>query len=113
MSRRCVASCSSVSAACSGGTFLYALGPLPTNHLFVAAGIVGVALFPMLAGFWLARALADTFWVWLTARSIRSLDAWFDLSAHGWLAVVVQLVGFVVLVLVLRLPWRRWLDRRS
>ncbi len=94
------------------GTFLYAIGPLPTNNLFIAGGVVGVRLTSMLGGFWAARAIADTFWVWVTARAVGRVHGVFTPSQHGWLAIAAQLVGLALALALLRLPWHRWLLRR-
>src|SRR4051812_49174174 len=42
--------------------FLYALTPLPTNNLFIAAGLARVNIVPVLIGFLASRLLANTFW---------------------------------------------------
>jgi hypothetical protein len=71
-------------------TFLYVLTPFPTNNLFIAAGMVGVNLGWVLAGFWAGRILADTFWVWTTDRVFNSLGDVFGTTVGGRLAIGLQ-----------------------
>lgn len=88
-------------------TFAYSLGPFPTNHLFIAAGLARVRILWVLVGFWGARIIADTFWVW-TADLVMESAGELVSNHGGTLAVIGQLVSLIVMVLLLRLPWRRW-----
>jgi hypothetical protein len=91
--------------------FGYALTPLPTNNLFVAAGLAEVRLPLVLVGFWAARVPADTFFVWSTHRIFSSLGDVFEGALGGWLAIALQLASVGSIVLLFRLPWARWLRR--
>ena len=46
--------------------FTYALSPLPTNNLFIAAGMAGVNMTVVVIAFIASRMIANTFWVWTT-----------------------------------------------
>lgn len=89
--------------------FLYALTPLPTNNLFIAAGMVEVNMTWVLAGFWSARMIADTFWVWTADRAFDNVGDVFGGAVGSWTAVLLQLAGVTSLVLLYFLPWARWL----
>lgn len=89
--------------------FGYSLGPFPTNNLFIAAGMAEVNLAWVLAGFWSARILADTFWVWTTERVFDSLGSVFEGAFGSWTAIALQTLGVVSVVLLYKLPWARWL----
>jgi hypothetical protein len=92
-------------------TFAYTLTPFPTNNLFIAAGMVGVNLTWVLAGFWAGRILADTFWVWTTHRVFDSIGAVFGTAVRGPIAIGLQLASLVSVFLFYQLPWGRWLRR--
>jgi hypothetical protein len=94
------------------GTFLYSVSPLPTNDLFIAGGIVGARRSWMIAGCWAGCAVNYTFWVWVAGHAVDSLAGLFEPSQHGWLALIAQLLGVLFAVLLIRLPWHRWLIRR-
>jgi hypothetical protein len=91
--------------------FLYALSPLPTNHLFVAAGMVGLRMAWVLAGFWAARILADTFWVWTTDRVFTTLGDVFEGAFGSWVVILLQSLSLASVILLYLLPWGRLLRR--
>jgi hypothetical protein len=91
--------------------FAYALTPLPTNNLFVAAGLAEVRLSLVLIGFWAARIPADTFFVWTTDRVFENLGEVFEGAFGSWLAVGLQLLGVTSILLLYALPWAKWLRR--
>jgi hypothetical protein len=92
-------------------TFAYTLTPFPTNNLFIAAGMVGVSMTWVLAGFWAGRILADTFWVWTTHRVFNSIADVFSGAVGGRVAIGLQLGSLVSVFLLYQLPWGRWLRR--
>lgn len=91
--------------------FVYALTPLPTNNLFIAAGMVEASMTQVLIGFISSRALANTFWVWATHRTFQHLGALFKGAAGSWLSVLLELLGVTSVILLYFLPWERWLGR--
>jgi len=92
-------------------TFLYALTPLPTNSLFVAAGLTDVSLPWVLAGFWCARMIADTLFVWASDRVFDDIGDVLGGPYGGWPGVLLQIAGVISIVVLYRLPWARWLRR--
>ncbi len=91
---------------------LFALGPVPSNHLFVAAGLARAPLPPILAVFGIARFISYVLWVSAANVADRSLREAFGLRLGGWGAVALQLVGFALIVLLMRIDWRRILRGR-
>src|SRR3954464_15086720 len=72
----------------AGFVFVYSLLPLPTNNLFLAAGMTRVNLAYVLGGFYAARRPAALFSVWTTNATFRSLDEVFARSGN-LLAIVL------------------------
>jgi hypothetical protein len=93
-------------------TFAYCLMPLPTNTLFVAAGMIGVSMARVMLGFWAGRALADTFYVWSSDRAFDSLGNIFEAYYSDWLVVVLQALSLAGALALLLVPWPRWVFRR-
>ncbi|MBX7111654.1 MAG: hypothetical protein K1X87_07385 [Dehalococcoidia bacterium] len=89
--------------------FAYCLGPLPSNWLFIGAGLARIRLRVVAVTFFLSRALADTFWVWGAGRASASLATTFERYLTSWQAILLQLAAMATVVLLLRLPWTRWL----
>jgi len=92
-----------------GILFAYCLGPLPSNALFIAAGLGRMRLGAVTATFFVARAIADTFWVWGAGRASGSLVKTFEDYLTSWQALVLQLATIAAVIVVMRLPWTRWL----
>lgn len=93
--------------------FLYALSPLPTNNLFIAAGMTGVSMTAVVAGFVASRMIANTFWVWTTHKAFDSLGSLFTDAMTGPIGITLEIAGLVAVVLTFRLPWARWLRRAT
>lgn len=92
-------------------TFVYTLSPLPTNNLFIAAGMVGINLLWVLVGFWAGRMIADTFWVWTTERVFTSLRDVFTGAFNTPWAIALQLLSAALVAVLCLLPWAKWLRR--
>lgn len=89
--------------------FAYCLGPLPSNWLFIGAGLARIRLRVVTLAFFVSRALADTFWVWGVGRASASLATTFERYLTSWQAILLQLTAIAAVVLLLRLPWTSWL----
>lgn len=95
---------------------LFALGPIPSNQLFVAAGLAHAPLPPLLLVFGVARCVSYVLWVSAANMADRSLRDVFGSRYAGWGAVAIQVAGFLLIVLVMRIDWARFLPpprRRS
>jgi hypothetical protein len=88
---------------------LFALGPVPSNHLFIAAGIAQAPLPPILAVFGVARCVGYLLWVSAAAIADQSLRDLLGPRLGGWSVIAVQVVGFILIVLAMRVDWRRLL----
>jgi hypothetical protein len=96
--------------AVAGFVFVYSLLPLPTNNLFLAAGMTRVNLAYVLGGFYAARIPADLFWVWTTNATFQSLDEVFARSGNV-IAIALQAGALLSVVALYFLPWGKWLKR--
>jgi hypothetical protein len=92
-----------------GITFLYSLGPLPSNQLFIAAGIARIPLRRVAFIFFVSRAIGDTFWVWTASKVAANLGDIFSKGVRNWQSVLIQVVSLVLVVVLFHLPWARWL----
>lgn len=89
--------------------FFYCLAPLPSNPLFIAAGVGKIPLLGVTLAFFASRAIADTFWVWTAGQVSRNVGGLFVHQLTDWKAIVLQVLGLVTVVLLFRLPWAKWL----
>lgn len=89
---------------------LFALGPVPSNQLFIAAGLARAPLPPILLVFGVARCLSYVLWVSAANLADQSLRDILGSRLGGWEVIAIQLAGFVFIVLAMRVDWRRVLQ---
>ena len=92
-------------------TFLYTLSPLPSNNLFIAAGMVEIQLVWVFAGFLSGRLIANTALVWTTDKAFRHFEELFAEVFGSWEAILFQSLSVFSIVLLTRVPWAKWLRR--
>lgn len=91
---------------------LFALGPLPSNHLFIAAGLAKAPLLPILLIFGVTRCISYVLWISVANVADRSLRELIGPQLGGWGAIAIQLAGFGLIMLAMRVDWRRVLGDR-
>jgi hypothetical protein len=92
-------------------TFLYTLSPLPSNNLFIAAGMVEIQLLWVFMGFLSGRLIANTALIWTTDKAFRHFDELFGEVFGSWEAILLQSLSVTSIILLTRVPWARWLRR--
>jgi uncharacterized membrane protein YdjX (TVP38/TMEM64 family) len=96
-----------------GGLALFALSPLPSAQLFVAAGLLNVRLLTLTAAFFAGRLVSYSIYVGgasLAKHSLKSTLTGSFTSPWGIALQVLMLVGVVALV---RVDWARVIGRRG
>ena len=86
---------------------LFALGPIPSNHLFIAAGLARAPLGPILLVFGVARGLSYLVWVSAASVAATSLRDVLTPRFGNGAAIAVQLVGFALLIALMQVDWRK------
>ena len=97
----------------AGGLALFALSPVPSAQLFVAAGLLAVPLLPLTAAFFAGRLVSYSLYVGgATLAADRLGDTFTDVftSPAGIALQVAMLAGLVAL---LRVDWRAVLQKRQ
>jgi hypothetical protein len=86
---------------------VYSLGPIPSNQVFIAAGLSGSSLTPIAAGFLAGRLVSYP----VLAFSVRGVTGRLDtLFTNGWRdpkAIALELLSIVGVVLFARIDWPR------
>jgi hypothetical protein len=91
---------------------LFALGPIPSNQLFIAAGLARAPLPPLLLVFGLSRCVSYVLWVSAAEVADRSLRELFGSQLGDWGVIALQIAGFALIVLMMRVDWRGLLEER-
>lgn len=84
-------------------TFLYALGPLPSNAIFMIAGTARLKLVPIVIGFFAGRVLSYFLLIHASGLALDLLDDPFSHSNPiGW---IIDIAGILVTVVFFLVDW--------
>jgi hypothetical protein len=89
------------------GLGLFALSPVPSAQLFVAAGLLRARLLPLTAAFFSGRLVSYSIYVGAASAASPSLGTIVRDSLSSPLGVSLQLLMLAGLALLLRVDWRR------
>jgi len=95
------------------GLGLFAVSPLPSAQLFVAAGLLTVPLVPLTAAFFVGRLVSYTLYVAAASAAASSLGDVFRKVVASPIGIVLQIAMLGLLVLLYRIDWARVLNRSS
>lgn len=95
------------------GLGLFALSPVPSAQLFVAAGLLRVPLVPLAAAFFAGRLVSYSLYVGAAAAAKESLGSVLTDAFASPLGVALQILMLVGLVALVRVDWPRVLSRRD
>lgn len=95
------------------GLALFALSPVPSAQLFVAAGLLRVSLRPLTAAFFAGRLVSYTIYVTAASAAAGSLRSVLGKALGSPLGIALQLAMLAGLVLLYRVDWIELLKRRT
>ena len=95
------------------GLGLFALSPVPSAQLFVAAGLLTVPLVPLTAAFFAGRLVSYSLYVGAASAAKESLGSVLDDAFASPWGIALQLVMLGGLVALLRVDWVKLLRRRG
>ena len=86
------------------GSFIYSIGPLPSNILFIASGISRTAILPILGGFALARGVS---YLLLISASLR-VFSFLEVLGVPYVKDIVNILGIVAGIAVALVDWKKF-----
>jgi len=89
----------------------YAFFPIPSNHVFIAAGLARVRIKLLASSFFIGRLISYSFWVSLTRRLSDNLGDIFSSHYSRIGSVVVEIAGLLLLYFIGRIAWKRILKK--
>jgi membrane protein YqaA with SNARE-associated domain len=95
------------------GLGLFALSPVPSAQLFIAAGLLSVPLLPLTAAFFAGRLVSYSIYVGAASLAEDNLGEIFADTLTSPVGVALQLVMLALLVVLVRVDWARILARRQ
>jgi len=90
------------------GTLVYSLSPLPSNFLFIASGISGMELLPVIGGFAIGRFISYAFLVYASSRAYEALFGVINIAV---LRPAADILGIILAALPAFVDWSKVLDR--
>lgn len=94
------------------GLALFAVSPVPSAQLFVAAGLLKVPLVPLTAAFFAGRLVSYSLYVAAASAARQSLRAIVERSLTSPVSVALQVAMLAVVVALVRVDWLEILARR-
>jgi hypothetical protein len=94
------------------GLGLFALSPLPSSQLFVAAGLVAVPIVPLTAAFFTGRLVSYSIYVSAASAVKHSLSSAITGAFTSPLGIALQIVTLACLVALMRIDWVKHLSGR-
>jgi uncharacterized membrane protein YdjX (TVP38/TMEM64 family) len=95
------------------GLALFALSPVPSAQLFIAAGITGVRLLPLTAAFFAGRLVSYSLYVGAASATKEKLGPILAKTLTSSWGVMLQVVLLAGLVALVRIDWAKVIGRRS
>jgi hypothetical protein len=95
------------------GLGLFALSPLPSSQLFVAAGLVDAPIVPLTAAFFAGRLVSYSLYVTLASVAKHSLGSIVTKAFTSPLGIALQVAMLAALVALVRIDWATLLKRRT
>jgi membrane protein YqaA with SNARE-associated domain len=96
-----------------GGLVLFALSPVPSAQLFVAAGLLEVHLLALTAAFFSGRLVSYSLYVGGASLAKHSLEHTLTGAFSSWWGITLQVLMLGALVALVRVDWTRVLGRRA
>jgi membrane protein YqaA with SNARE-associated domain len=96
-----------------GGLALFALSPVPSAQLFVAAGLLEVRLLALTAAFFAGRLVSYSLYVGGASLAKHSLEHTLTGAFSSWWGITLQVLMLAGLVALVRVDWAAVLGRRA
>jgi membrane protein YqaA with SNARE-associated domain len=94
-----------------GGLALFALSPLPSAQLFVAAGLLKVPLLALTTAFFAGRLVSYSLYVGGASLAKHSIEHTLTGAFSSWWGIALQVLMLAGLVALVRVDWARVLSR--
>ncbi len=89
----------------------YAFLPIPSNNVFIAAGLAQMRIRLLAASFFAGRLISYTFWVSLTKKLSDNLVDLFSNHFSQSSSIVAQILGLVAIYLLGTIAWKKILKK--
>jgi membrane protein YqaA with SNARE-associated domain len=88
---------------------IYSFGPIPSNELFIAAGLTGLRLKPVVGAFFVGRLISYTLFAMAAHTAADRLEDIVSDQVRNVSALALQIAALAILILIARIDWIRLL----
>jgi membrane protein DedA with SNARE-associated domain len=89
----------------------YAFFPIPSNNVYIAAGIAKINIRILALSFFIGRLISYTFWVAATHRLATSLEGIFQAEYANTTGLIIEVLSFLLIYIIIKIPWVTILSR--
>lgn len=87
----------------------YAFFPIPSNQIFIVAGLSRLDLRIIAISFFIGRLISYTFWVSLANAVVDNLELVFTNHLLSTTTILAELAGFLLILLIGKINWQKLL----
>lgn len=91
----------------------YAFLPIPSNQMFLAAGMANLNIKLVAFSFLMGRLISYTVWISATHYAISRLDTVFSKQITHTQTIMLELASFLILFAIAKIPWKAILEKRT
>lgn len=95
------------------GIALFALSPVPSAQMFVAAGVLGLPILPLTLAFFAGRLVSYSFYVTAATLAQRSFGDILASSLTSPWGIALQVAMLGVVVVLSEVNWQKLIDRHA
>lgn len=85
----------------------YAFFPIPSNQVYIAAGLADFDIRVMASCFFIGRLISYTFWVSAAKITVSSLDLIFLKHISKTQTILIDILGFILLYAFSMINWKK------
>ncbi|HKM50232.1 MAG TPA: hypothetical protein VJZ75_03545 [Candidatus Bathyarchaeia archaeon] len=91
------------------GSFIYSIGPLPSNILFIASGVARTEILPILGGFALARGVSYLLLIYASMR----VFSFFEMFGGPYVKDIVNILGIAAGIAIALVDWKKFRRKKT
>lgn len=89
----------------------YAFIPIPSNHIYITAGLARANLKMIATAFCVGRLISYSFWVTLADKAANNLDGIFAAHFSKTNALIAEGISLLIIVLISLINWKKVIQK--
>lgn len=89
----------------------YAFLPIPSNNVFIAAGLAKLDIKIIAFSFFLGRLISYTFWISVASRINRNLSDIFANHLSNINGIIIEVLSLLTIVILSKINWKHFINK--